>query len=136
MPPDAHKRPLKAVTPFSPSTKRTKRTSGLVIANTLEWLSHDTLWDTVGDCASEAFMKKQETLEEYDAAVKVFLDRLSLLVCGLYQDQLMVIFRVILPNWYHTCEKSDKLAMSESFEAAWTWIDSQLTGKIKAYTRL
>lgn len=84
MPPDAYKRPLKAVTSSSPLTKRTKQTSGLVIANTLEWPPHDTLWDTVGDCASKAFMKKQEILEEYDAAVKVFLGRLSLLVCGLH----------------------------------------------------
>lgn len=98
MPPDAHKRLLKAVTPSSPPTKRTKQTSGLVIADTLEWPPHDTLWDTVGDHASEAFMKKQGTLEEYDAAVKVFLGRLSLLVCGLHQDQLMVIFRATLPN--------------------------------------
>lgn len=81
-------------------------------------------------------MKKQGTLEEYDAAAKAFLGRLSLLVRGLHQDQLMVIFRATLPNWYNTSDKSDKLAMSESFEAAQTWIDSQLIGKMRAYTRL
>lgn len=81
-------------------------------------------------------MKKQRTLEEYYAAVKIFLSCLSLLARGLHQDQLIVIFCATLPNWYHTCGKSDKLAMSKSFEAAQTWIDFQLIEKMKAYTRL
>lgn len=100
MPPNAYKRPLKAVTPSSTLTKRTKQTFGLVIADTLEWPSHDMFWDIVSNCASEVFMKKQKILEEYNTAIKVFFGYLSLPVCSLYQDQLIVIFCATLPNWY------------------------------------
>ena len=120
---EARKRQSSAVSPtigLGVLSKRVKRGSGLVIADALVWPPLDTLWETIGDRASEAFVKKQGTLEEYDAAVKVFLGRLSLLVCGLHQDQLMVVFRATIPNWYSTAEKNDKMAMTESFETAQT----------------
>lgn len=81
-------------------------------------------------------MKQQGSLEDYEQVVKLFVARLSLLVRGLYQDQLMVIFRASVPLWYSTADKADKIALSESFEAAQTWVDSQLIGKMKAYARM
>lgn len=135
----ARKRSSKAVSPTRRSggtAKRPKRVSRLAIAETLEWPPLDKLWETIGDRASETFLKKQGSLEEYDQAVKLFVARLSLLVRGLYQDQSMIVFRASVPTWYTTADKADKVSMSESFEAAQTWVDSQLIGKMKAYARM
>ena len=81
-------------------------------------------------------MKSQPSLDEYEPAAKRFLARLSLIVRGLNQDQINVIFRVTIPNWYSTAEKADKIRASESWESAHTWVENQLIGKITEYAKL
>lgn len=76
------------------------------------------MWDAVGDCTSETYLKSQDTLEECTLAARVFLGRLCLVVRGLHLDQLMVIFRATVPMWYSTATRIEKAAMIEMFEEA------------------
>ncbi len=129
----------KANTAGSPTNK--KRNSGKVsntqlMPDTIEWPSLDALWQAIGDLASEMFLKSQPSLEEYEPTAKRFLARLCLIVRGFYQDQLMAVFRAILPAWYASADKVDKIRTSEIFESAHTWVETQLINKMQAYTKL
>lgn len=71
----------------------------------------------------------------HEHGVKLFVARLSLLVRGLKQDQLSVIFRATVPSFHNTLDKAERLAMSESFDSAQLWVDKLLVERMKGYTR-
>ncbi len=90
----------------------------------------------IGDPASEAYLKSQPSIDDYAFAVKRFLARLSLVVRSLNWDQVMVVFQVIVPNWYSIVEKTEKLSTSELFESTYTWVETYLIDKLHLYSRL
>ena len=104
--------------------------------DTIEWPPNDRLWPVIGDPASEAYLKSQPSIDDYALAVKRFLARLSLVVRGLNRDQVMVVFRATVPNWYSIAEKADKLRTSELFESVHTWVETYLIDKLHSYSRL
>lgn len=79
------------------SPKSKKRNSGKhisapLIPDTIEWPLLDILWQTIGDPASELYLKSQPSFDDYGLAAKRFFACLSLVVRGLHQDQIMVVF--------------------------------------------
>ena len=79
----------------------------------LEWLPLDTLWQVVGNPVLEIFMKFQPFFDKYEPNTKCFLACLSLIVRGLNQDQINVIFCTMILNWYSIAEKADKIHSSK-----------------------
>lgn len=135
----SRKRVQPSITGGSPLSK--KRKSGQygnaqLMPDAIDWPPLDTLWQTIGDPASERYLRSQPSIEEYEPAVKLFFARLSLIVRGLHQDQLVVLFRATLPFWYSSAGKADKFRVSELFESAHTWVETQLIGKIQSYSKL
>lgn len=123
----------------SPQSKKRnsgKNISAQLMPDTIEWPPLDILWQVIGDPALESYLKSQPSLDDYALAMKRFLARLSLVVRGLHQDQIMVVFRATVPNWYSTAEKADKLRASELFESAHTWVETQLIDKLHSYSKL
>lgn len=85
---------------------------------------------------SEIYMKSQPSFDKYKPAAKRFLARLYFIVRGLNQDQIKVIFRTTIPNWYSSAKKADKIRASESWESTYTWVKKQLINKIMEYLKL
>lgn len=117
-------------------TKKQKHYNASLFPDSKEWPPLDKLWDAVGDCTSETYLKSQDTLEECTLAARVFLGRLCLLVRGLHLDQLMVIFRATVPMWYSTATRIEKAAMIEMFEEAQAWVEQKLVSKMKAFSQM
>lgn len=82
--------------------KKQKHYNASLFPDSKEWPPLDTIWEAVGNCASESYLKSQGTFEEYTSTTCIFLGRLCLVVRGLHLDQLMVIFRATAPQWYNT----------------------------------
>lgn len=122
--------------PLSKKSNSGRFSNAQLMPDAIDWPSLDTLWQTIGDPASERYLKSQPSIEGYEHAVKPFFARLSLIVRGLHQDELMVIFRATLPFWYSSAEKVDKVRVSELFESAHTWVETQLIGKLQSYSKL
>lgn len=123
----------------SPVSK--KRHSGRVVnaqlmPDVLEWPPLDTLWQSIGDLASEMYLKYQPSLKEYKPVAKQFLARLSLVVRGLKEDQILVIFRASVPTRYSSAKKADKVRIFEIFEFVRTWVENQLIGKLRALSQV
>lgn len=96
--------------------KKMKHINAALFPDDHAWPPLDMLWDVLGDCRSEAYLKSQGIIKEYSYAVKPFLGRLGLVICGLHLDQLQVIFCATFPNRVNTAPKAEKVAMSEIFE--------------------
>lgn len=62
------------------------------------------------------YLKSETSLEKYEPTTKQLYAYLSLFVCGLYQDQLMVVFYATFLAWYHSNNKADKIRTSKIFE--------------------
>lgn len=77
------------------------------------------------------YLKSQPSLKE-----KQFLARLSLVVRGLKEDQILVIFRASVPTWYSSAKKADKVRIFEIFEFVRTWVENQLIGKLRALSQV
>lgn len=84
----------------------------------IEWPLFDVFWQAIRDPTSKMFLKSQPSLEEYKPVAKQFLACLCFIVCGLHQNQLMAVFRVILLAWYTSANKADKIHTSKIFESA------------------
>ncbi len=72
--------------------KKQRYFNASLLPNHVEWSTLDQLWDVVGDSELQAFLRSQDTLEEYTPAARIFIGRISLIVWGLPRDHLMVIF--------------------------------------------
>ena len=66
--------------------KKQKHINASLFPDSLEWPPHDKLWEAVGDCGSESYLKSQSTLEEHTPAARIFLGCLLLVVQGLHLD--------------------------------------------------
>ncbi len=120
----------------SPQAKKHKNVRAKLMPDTIEWPLNNRLWPVIGDLASEAYLKSQPSIDDYVLTVKRFLTRLSLVIRSLNRDQVMVVFRTTVLNWYSTAEKANKLRTSELFESAHTWVETYLINKLYSYSRL
>lgn len=120
----------------SPQSKKRKSVRTELMPDTIEWPPADRLWAVIGDSASENYLKTQPSLDDYALASKRFHARLYMVVRGLSRDQVQVVFRATVPNWYCKADKGDQLRVSELFETAHTWVESHLIDKLSAYSQL
>ena len=116
--------------------KKQKHINTSLFPDSLEWPSHNKLWEVVGDRGSEFYLKSQNTLEEYTPAACIFFGRLLLVVRGLHLDQLIVIFRASAPSWFTTVARDKKAAMIEAFKEAQAWVDQKIVAKMKAFSEI
>lgn len=82
------------------------------------------LWEIIGDKPSEIYLKRQQIIKKYKFASRIFVMRLCLLVRGLKQDQLGVIFHITCLPFYNTLDKVERFAMSEIFDVAQLWVNN------------
>ena len=82
------------------------------------------------------FLRSQGTLEEYTPAARIFIDCMSLIVCGLSLDYLMVVFQALASPWYNTVDKIEKAAIMKIFEEAQAWVDNKLVSKMKSFSQM
>ena len=82
----------------SPQAKKRKNVRAKLMLDTIKWPLNDRLSPVIGNPALEAYLKSQLSIDDYAFAIKRFLACLSLVVHGLNRDQVMVVFRVTVPN--------------------------------------
>ncbi len=98
--------------------KKQKHFNVSLFPDSKKWPPLDRLWDVVGNCTSETYLKSQVTTEEHIFTAPIFFDRLCLIVHGLHLDQLKIICHAIIPMRYGIAAWFEKSPMIEIFEKA------------------
>ena len=66
--------------------KKQKYYNPSLFLNNNEWPPLNKLWEIVGNCILETYLKSQSTLEEFLLAARIFFGCLCLIVCSLHLD--------------------------------------------------
>lgn len=66
-----------------------------LISRKIKWLLLESLYKIIRDTTFEIYFKVQLFFKEYIPAIKQYFACLYLIIYSLYQNQLIIIFRVI-----------------------------------------
>ena len=72
-------------------------------------------------------------MDEYENIVRYFYARLTLFVRGVHYDKYKTVFCSIIPVFYHSIDKNEKIALTALFQNAYNLIETQLITRINSY---
>lgn len=92
-------------------------------------------WEVFGDNASQSYLEKTTTIDEYRSACRFFHGRLAFVVRGLSVDELNAIFLACLPPFLKEGDDYKRTTALEAFESAYDEIDRELTNRFRAHAQ-